>query len=129
MLVWVVTIGRIDAAHATSSLSRFTACPRQGHLERLFRVFGYLKKRPNRRIVVDYREPIYEGGQDALDMDYNEELGDHYQGEIVAASIEKLKEDYRREGSGNYPGLVLSRHSSLSTIGRIAATQFRAGSR
>jgi hypothetical protein len=35
----------------------------------------------------------------------------------VAASIEKLKVDYRREGSGNYPGLVLSRHSSLSTIG------------
>jgi hypothetical protein len=58
MLVWVVTIGRIDVAHATSSLSRFTACPRQGHLERLLRVSGYLKKRPNRRIVVDSQEPI-----------------------------------------------------------------------
>jgi hypothetical protein len=27
MLVWVITIGRISVAHATSSLSRFTACP------------------------------------------------------------------------------------------------------
>ena len=35
----------------------------------------------------------------------------------MAASIEKLKVDYRREGSGNYPGLVLSRHSSLTAIG------------
>jgi hypothetical protein len=80
MLVWVVTIGRIDIAFdATSSLSRFTACPRQGHLERLLRVFGYLKnKRPNRRIVVDSREPIYKGGQGALDMDYTEELRDQY---------------------------------------------------
>ncbi len=38
-------------------------------------------------------------------------------GEIVVAPIEKLKEDYRREGRRNYPGLVPSRHSSLSTIG------------
>jgi hypothetical protein len=29
ILVWVVTIGRIDVAHSTSSLSRFTACPRK----------------------------------------------------------------------------------------------------
>jgi hypothetical protein len=78
MLVWVVAIGRKDIAHATTSLSRFTACPWQGHLEPLFRVFGYLKKQPNQRIVVDSWEPIYEGGQDALDMDYTEELGDQY---------------------------------------------------
>jgi hypothetical protein len=78
MLAWVITIGRIDVAHVTSSLSRFTACPRQGHLEQLLRVFGYLKKQPNLRIVVDSWEPIYKGGQDALDMDYTEELGDQY---------------------------------------------------
>ena len=33
MLNWIVTIGRLDVCHATSSLARFTACPRQGHLE------------------------------------------------------------------------------------------------
>jgi hypothetical protein len=47
MLVWIVIIGRIDVAHATPSLSRFTACPRQGHMDQALRVFGYLKKRPN----------------------------------------------------------------------------------
>ena len=30
---WVVTIGRLDIAFATMSLSRFSACPRCGHLE------------------------------------------------------------------------------------------------
>jgi hypothetical protein len=41
-------------------------------------VFGYLKKGANRRIPVDSWEPIYEGGQDALNMDYTKELGDQY---------------------------------------------------
>jgi hypothetical protein len=44
MLVWLVRIGRIYVAHAASSLSRFTACPRKGHLKRVLRIFGYLKK-------------------------------------------------------------------------------------
>jgi hypothetical protein len=34
ILVWVVTIGRINVAHSTSSLSRFTACPQKGHQDR-----------------------------------------------------------------------------------------------
>jgi hypothetical protein len=78
ILVWLVVIGRIDVAHATSSLSRFTACPRKGHLDRVLRVFGYLKKRPNRRIVVDSRDPIYRGGEDALSIDFTKELGTKY---------------------------------------------------
>jgi hypothetical protein len=78
ILVWVVTIGRIDVAHSTSSLSRFTACPREGHLDRALRVFGYLKKRPNRRVVVDSRDPIYRGGEDAVDLDFTKVLADNY---------------------------------------------------
>ena len=42
MLNWLVNIGRLDIAFATSSLSRFTACPRQGHLDRANQVFEYL---------------------------------------------------------------------------------------
>ncbi len=78
MLVWVVTIGRVDVAHSTSSLSRFTACPRQGHKDRALRVFGHLKKRPNRRIVVDSRDPICRGGEDALDLDFTKDLATNY---------------------------------------------------
>jgi len=72
MLNWIVCIGRMDVAFSTASLSRFTACPRKGHLERVLRVFGYLKKYRNRRVVIDSRDPIIKGGKDALAKDYTE---------------------------------------------------------
>ena len=40
MLNWIACIGRMDVAFATTSLSRFTACPRQGHMDRVLRIFG-----------------------------------------------------------------------------------------
>ena len=70
LLNWLVNIGRLDIAFATSSLSRFTACPRQGHLERAVQVFEYLKQFQNRQIVVDSRDPIFEGDESVLDLDY-----------------------------------------------------------
>ena len=76
ILNWIVCIGRMDITFATSSLSRFTACPRKGHWVRALRIFGYLKKYSNRRIIVDSRDPIREGGTDALNLDFTELLGD-----------------------------------------------------
>ena len=61
MLNWTVGIGRFDIAHATSSLACFASCPSKGHLDRALRVFGYLKKYQNKRIVVDSRDPIVTG--------------------------------------------------------------------
>lgn len=55
MAQWAVTIGRLDITFAVSSLSRFSAAPREHHLELAYYLFGYLKKNPNRRIVVDSR--------------------------------------------------------------------------
>ena len=78
MLNWVVCIGRMDIAFSVASLSRFSACPRKGHLERVLRVFGYLKKYKNRRVVVDSRDPILCGGKDALEKDYTELFKDFY---------------------------------------------------
>jgi hypothetical protein len=78
MLNWITMIGRFDVAHTTSSLARFTSCPRKGHLERALRVFGYLKKRPNRRTCVDSRDPIFEGGEDDFRKDYQEILRSCY---------------------------------------------------
>ena len=75
---WVVTIGRLDIAYATMSLSRFSACPRRGHLERALKVFGYLKKRPNRRICVDSRDPLLLGFEAELEKDYSTSLRKDY---------------------------------------------------
>ena len=78
MLNWIVCIGRMDVAYATSSLSRFTACPRKGHMDRVLRIFGYLKKYKNRRVVVDSRDPIVVGGKDALALDFVEMFKNNY---------------------------------------------------
>lgn len=55
MAQWAVTIRRINLAHAILSLSRFYTAPRQGHLELAMRVFGYVKKFPERRLEVNSR--------------------------------------------------------------------------
>lgn len=78
ILNWIVTIGSLDVAFATMSLSRFSACPRKGHLERAVKVFGYLKKQPNRRICVDSRDPIMQGFGKDLDKDFSQSLGMEY---------------------------------------------------
>ena len=55
MAQWACTIGRLDIAFAVSSLSRFSTAPRTNHLGMALHLFGYLKKHPNRRIVMDSR--------------------------------------------------------------------------
>jgi hypothetical protein len=55
MAQWACTIGQLDISFAVSSLSRFSAAPRTHHLELALHLFGYLKKNPNRRIVLDSR--------------------------------------------------------------------------
>eukprot|EP00957_Ditylum_brightwellii_P016105 1212872-Ditylum_brightwellii.AAC.1 len=57
MLNWIVTLGRLDIAYAVSSLARFVACPPKGHSDRALYVFGCLKKKPNRRIRIDSKDP------------------------------------------------------------------------
>ena len=78
ILIWVVGLERSDVTHAASSLSRFSACPREGHLAKALRVFGFLKKLPNRRYVVDSRDPILRGDKEALGKDFTQELGALY---------------------------------------------------
>jgi hypothetical protein len=78
LLTWSVVIGRFDVAFATASLSRFSSCPRKGHLNRVLRVFGYLKGRPNLRLICDSRDPIFQDEGGALEFDYTELLKDQY---------------------------------------------------
>ena len=78
MMNCIVCIGIMDVTFATASLSRFTAYPRKGHLDRVLMVFGYLKKYKNRRIVIDLKNPIYVGGKDALKLDFRTMFKDQY---------------------------------------------------
>ncbi|MEL7428293.1 MAG: Ty1/Copia family ribonuclease HI, partial [Bacteroidota bacterium] len=58
---WLVQIGRWDISFAICSLSRFSAAPREGHLERLLRIFGYLKKHPSFKVIIDSASLQLEG--------------------------------------------------------------------
>jgi len=55
MLQRAVTLCRIDICYATSSMSRFSAAPREGHLSRVLRIWGYLKKYPNCALNIDHK--------------------------------------------------------------------------
>ena len=54
---WAITLGRLDINYATMALSRYNMEPRQGHLQAAKRIFGYLKKLPKGKIVVDPTYP------------------------------------------------------------------------
>ncbi len=57
---WAVTLGRFDIQYATNTLARYGTCPREGHLKRMLRIFGYLKHHNRARIVMDPSDPNLE---------------------------------------------------------------------
>ncbi len=58
---WLVTLGRFDVAYAVNAYSCFSMQPRQGHLQGMIRVFGYLKKFHKGRIMIDPAYPNHSG--------------------------------------------------------------------
>jgi hypothetical protein len=60
-LQWLITLGRFDIATAVMSMSRFRVAPREGHLDRLKRMYGYIKKMKNGAIRIRTDEPDYSG--------------------------------------------------------------------
>ena len=58
-LQWAISLGRFDIASAVMSLSSFRVAPRQGHLDRLKRVTGFLVKMNQAAIRVRTEVPDY----------------------------------------------------------------------
>ena len=54
---WMITLGRFDIHFAINTLSRYSGAPREGHMEAVRRVFGYLKKFNKGRIIIDDSYP------------------------------------------------------------------------
>ena len=53
ILRWMVEIGRVDIITEVSVLSSHLALPREGHLEAVYHIFAYLRKKHNSRMVFD----------------------------------------------------------------------------
>ena len=59
-LQWLITIGRWDIQTAIMTLSSFRAQPRQGHLQRLKRVYNYIINFRHFCIQFDVSEPNHD---------------------------------------------------------------------
>ena len=57
---WMITLCRFDIAHAIMTLSRFRNLPHIGHVERLKRVIGYVRKYPHASIRFRTGNPDHE---------------------------------------------------------------------
>ena len=57
MLRWAVEIGRVDILLEVSLLSSHLALPRVGYLQAVYRIFGYLKQVPKRKLYFDPTKP------------------------------------------------------------------------
>ena len=57
ILHWIVELGRIDIATEVSLLASHVALPRKGHLQTIFHLYVYLKKRHNSRLALDPSYP------------------------------------------------------------------------
>jgi len=58
-LKWVIQIGSFDIQTAVMTLSRYRAMPRQGHLDRVKRIHGYLSKMRHATIKIRTDAPDY----------------------------------------------------------------------
>jgi hypothetical protein len=54
---WIVELEHIDIATEVSMLSSYLACPRDGHLENVLHVMGYLQLKHNSRLIFDPAYP------------------------------------------------------------------------
>ena len=76
-LNWVVTLCRADIAHTNQLMARYNSIPREGHLEAVIRVIGYLKKWNKGLIVFDPRPlPIPEH----IEYEHHDTWRQHYPG-------------------------------------------------
>jgi len=74
---WLIIRGRIDITYATSSLSRFSTCPREGHWALAKRILGYLKKFPKKGLVINPAPPKTSNDTDTQKDTY-EDFGHQY---------------------------------------------------
>ena len=58
-LQWCVTLGRFDIMTPVMTMASFRAAPRIGHLDRLKRIYGYLRKHKSGAIRVRTGQPDY----------------------------------------------------------------------
>ena len=75
ILRWIVELGRVDIAVEVSSLASFMCAPREGHRLAVLHLYGWLRKHPKFKIVMDDGYVVYPDG-DYPEYDWLEFYGD-----------------------------------------------------
>ena len=73
---WISIAGRLDICFAVSSLSRFAANPKEGHLKRAVKILGYLKKYPSKGYLINPNDPEIELEYDEVTPDFGNQYAD-----------------------------------------------------
>ena len=75
---WNISIGRFDTHTAFMTMSRYCTAPREGHLERVKRIYGYLYRFRHFKIRFRVDEPDYSNVPPIQDHDWeNSVYGQH----------------------------------------------------
>jgi hypothetical protein len=78
----MVELGRVDMMTEVSILASHLAMPREGHLEAIFHIYAYLKKKYNSRLAFDPTNPSI-GMSNFKECDWKQFYGDVTEGGSV----------------------------------------------
>jgi hypothetical protein len=73
---WAITLGRMDIQYATTMLARFNMCPREGHLDAMKRLFGYLKGHLKGKILFDTKHIKLDNVEEFSGSNWKQTYGD-----------------------------------------------------
>ena len=71
-LQWAITLGRFELLIGVTTLSTYRVAPRIGHMERLKRMYGFLKKRPDGAIRFRTGIPNHEAIKEPVEYDWSQ---------------------------------------------------------
>lgn len=74
ILRWATELGRVDILFEVSLLSQYQAAPRQGHMQQIFHIFGFLKKHPKLTLYLDPTQPMIDPSAFYVDSESFKEI-------------------------------------------------------
>jgi hypothetical protein len=55
ILQWAVELTRVDLTQSVALMSRYRSAPREGHMDAVLHIFGYIKSHDRSRLVLDWQ--------------------------------------------------------------------------
>jgi hypothetical protein len=55
ILQWAIELARVDLTQSVALMSRYRSAPREGHMDAVLRIFGYIKSHDRSKLVLDWQ--------------------------------------------------------------------------